>query len=422
MSSFPRLLPSDPRAPQRFDEEAAGLGSAIRGTVAIEHVGSTAVPGLAGKGTIDIALGVRSLELEPSDLRAMQERGYTYGGTHDLPQHVFRRGERVPWEFLVHVVIHDGPMWRDYLTFRDHLRENPEDAATYAVLKASLLNGREDWYSGSDKASFIVPILTSHSALVVPRHLPERLEPEGPLEEIPLVGGDVNEVVRVGDTVRRPPQPSGVRELLCWYETVGFDGAPRFLGFDDKGREVLSYVEGEPAFAPVPSSDRVVEGIGKLLRRAHDAQAGFQPRANAQWDTHVAGSERGEIIGHLDLFWTNVIFRDGHPCALIDWELAAPTTRVLEVALAATYWVGLRADEQLIPWGVPLERRGERLRLLCDVYGLSTEQRRVLLDELIAQREGRLARADWRVTGRDEVIANLRWLMENQQELAGFLA
>jgi hypothetical protein len=240
--------------------------------------------------------------------------------------------------------------------------------------------------------------------------------------EIPLVGGDVNVVVRVGDTVRRPPGPTGVVALLQWYERVGFDGAPRYLGIDDQGREILTFMEGEPGFAPVPSADDVVSVIGRLLRRAHDAQAGFVPPDDAGWDTHVAGTDTGEMICHLDLFWTNVVFRDGLPVALIDWELAAPASRVLEVALAATYWAGIRADDQLEGWGVPLERRGERLRILCDSYGLDASQRGTLLDELMAQRRGRLERADWRVTGRQAVINNIRWLEEHRDELDTVLA
>jgi aminoglycoside phosphotransferase (APT) family kinase protein len=172
----------------------------------------------------------------------------------------------------------------------------------------------------------------------------------------------------------------------------------------------------------VPSGDEVVAAIGRLLRRAHDAQAGFVAPVDAGWDTHVAGSNRGEVICHLDLFWTNVIFRDGLPVALIDWELAAPASRVLEVALAATYWAGIRADDQLEDWGVPLERRGERLRILCDSYGLDAWQRHVLLDELVAQRQGRLERADWRVTGRKAVTDNLRWLENHRDELDTVLA
>jgi hypothetical protein len=241
------------------------------------------------------------------------------------------------------------------------------------------------------------------------------------VSEIPLAGGDVNVVVRIGDTVRRPRGPEAVRALLRWYEGVGFDGAPRFLGFDEQGREILSFVHGEPAFAPVPYSDPIAFEIGRLLRRAHDAQAGFVAPV-ADWDDHVPGPAGGEIIGHCDLFWTNVIFRDGLPAALIDWELAAPTTRVLDVALAATYWGGLRADRQLTEWGLPLDRRGERLRLLCDGYGLDDAQRGRLLDELVAQRRGRVERGDWRVTPREVIVENLQWLEDNAPRLATFLA
>ncbi len=242
-------------------------------------------------------------------------------------------------------------------------------------------------------------------------------------DEIPLSGGDINLVVRVGDTVRRPPEPPGVRALLQWYERVGFEGAPRFLGFDDRGREILSFVDGEPAFAPVPSADSVVVEVGRLLRRAHDAQGGFVPPDDAGWHRHPVDGESGEVIGHCDLFWTNVIFRDGLPVALIDWEIARPTSRSLEVALAATYWAPVRIDRQSAEWGLPLDRRGERLRLLCDAYGLTTAQRAVVLDELIAHRRGRLEQRTLRgMTPREVIVENLRWVEDHYDELATFLA
>lgn len=89
----------------------------------------------------------------------MDALGYRYGGDLGHPQHVFRKGESVPWSFLVHVLEYEGTMWRDYLRFRDYLRANPEAAARYTALKKSLLAECGDWYSGRDKEPFIGPIL-----------------------------------------------------------------------------------------------------------------------------------------------------------------------------------------------------------------------------------------------------------------------
>jgi GrpB-like predicted nucleotidyltransferase (UPF0157 family) len=92
----------------------------------------------------------------------MQRLGYHYGGDLGLPQHVFRKGERAPWRFLVHVVEHGGSMWSDFLTFRDHLRSNPSAAGRYEDLKRSLLAERAEWYTGRDKETFIRAICDSH--------------------------------------------------------------------------------------------------------------------------------------------------------------------------------------------------------------------------------------------------------------------
>ena len=68
-------------------------------------------------------------------------------------------------------------------------------------------------------------------------------------KEVSLAHGGVTpEVVRVGDTVRRTagPHTPAVHALLRHLEAKGFRGAPRALGFDDRGREILSYVDGTP--------------------------------------------------------------------------------------------------------------------------------------------------------------------------------
>ena len=70
------------------------------------------------------------------------------------------------------------------------------------------------------------------------------------MAEHPLRGGSVNIVVRAGVTVRRPPSGPFVRELLGFFERSGWDGAPRFLGVDERGREILSFVNGYVAWEP----------------------------------------------------------------------------------------------------------------------------------------------------------------------------
>ncbi|MGH3166144.1 MAG: aminoglycoside phosphotransferase family protein, partial [Trebonia sp.] len=101
--------------------------------------------------------------------------------------------------------------------------------------------------------------------------------------EIPLAGGDVTEgVVRVGDTVRRPVGPHSplVRALLSHLESAGFEGAPRFLGIDGSGREVLTYIEGEVAGRPRPpwiADEARLASVGRLVRAYDDASASFTP-------------------------------------------------------------------------------------------------------------------------------------------------
>ena len=73
------------------------------------------------------------------------------------------------------------------------------------------------------------------------------------MPEIPLPGGSVCAVVRVGDTVRRRPAARAgfVHGLLAFFERAGWDGAPRFLGFDGQGREILSFVDGRGGIVDV---------------------------------------------------------------------------------------------------------------------------------------------------------------------------
>jgi hypothetical protein len=252
------------------------------------------------------------------------------------------------------------------------------------------------------------------------------------VSETVLEGGDLNHVVKVGYTVRRPQAEwsPAVHALLLHFEAVGFDGAPRFLGVDEQGREILSFVEGDPGLAPVPADDAVLVALGRLLRRMHDAVADFEPPGDAAWFT---GGE-GPLICHRDLFPPNVILRAGLPAALVDWDFAGPAEPLDDIVSAASHWVPLRTDAAR--WGLPADRKPERLRLLCDAYGVAERDRARFVDKAIAIRRGgyelhsRLGgderRPGWREMwdrgSGETALANLALLEELRPELEAALA
>jgi hypothetical protein len=92
--------------------------------------------------------------------------------------------------------------------------------------------------------------------------------------------------------------------------------------------------------------------------------------------------------------------------------------------LAATWWSGIRIDSQLVEWGLTLDRRGERLRLLCDSYGLDRRQRASLFDELVEHRRKRVEQSgEWQgVVPREIIAANLDWAIDHAPVLSKFLA
>jgi hypothetical protein len=204
--------------------------------------------------------------------------------------------------------------------------------------------------------------------------------------EVPLLGGTANQgrVHRVGDTVRRPLQPTSAatHALLRHLEEVGFDGAPRVLGVDDVGREVLSYMPGQAVTAPAPCwglTDKALRSVGRLVRRFHDAAAGFDP-SPYRWPRPVPAPFGGGGMAHNDLNLDNVVFRGGTAVALIDFDLAGPGTAVWDVAAAARLWAPLRD-----PSDVTDVRRGRelhRLRLFIDAYGLDADGRAAFLPAL----------------------------------------
>lgn len=214
------------------------------------------------------------------------------------------------------------------------------------------------------------------------------VEPEIPLVPPRRVGGDSHSRVRVrvGQTVRRTGYSwsSAVLDLLRHVEREGFAGAPRALGFDDQGREVLTYIEGEvgaqrrpgqPGGGDLPDyvwRDDVLVHLGALIRAYHDAAATF-PWPGREW--MFEARQPVETVCHNEVFPWNTVFRAGVPVAFIDWDTAAPGPRAWDLGFIACSWVPFWHDAKCRAAGLPtgIAEKARRFRLLVDAYGLEPD-------------------------------------------------
>jgi GrpB-like predicted nucleotidyltransferase (UPF0157 family) len=152
------IAPYDPAWPGRFEDEAARIREAL-GPVAVrvDHIGSTAVPGLGAKPVIDIQVSVDDVALVDRFRRPVEGLGYEYRPDPDDDEHeYFFRDVGGVRAFQIHLCPAGSRWERRHLAFRDHLRANPEDAARYEALKRDLAgrfpldihsyrDGKDDW-------------------------------------------------------------------------------------------------------------------------------------------------------------------------------------------------------------------------------------------------------------------------------------
>jgi aminoglycoside phosphotransferase (APT) family kinase protein len=218
------------------------------------------------------------------------------------------------------------------------------------------------------------------------------------MSEIRLGGGWTNEgVVRIGDTVRRPPvfATQLMRDVLVHLEQVGFEASPRWLGRDEQGRDVLSFIEGE-TFSDCRAiiwSDDQLAASARLLRY-HDAVAG----------SPLAGKE--DVVCHGDYGPWNLVWREGLPAAVIDFDTTRPGERAEDIGYAL--WkhlnlglVELSADEQ-----------AHRARVFVQAYGSEIDIAGAI-DRAQEQARVRFTEHGW-VETLPELAAERSWLAANR--------
>jgi hypothetical protein len=200
----------------------------------------------------------------------------------------------------------------------------------------------------------------------------------GFMTEERLAGGYADGAVRVGDTVRRVvgPWTPAVHALLGYLADQGFAGAPRPLGFDEQGREVLTFLAGEtigtrkPRPAWVHAEDTLIQVAG-WMRDFHRIVAGFVPPPDAVWRGGGTWSP-GLIIVHNDATTHNAAWHQGRLTGFFDWDFAGPATPEWDLALTAFAWVPLHVRYVVAAEGfTDFAARPGRLDRFLGTYGWS---------------------------------------------------
>jgi aminoglycoside phosphotransferase (APT) family kinase protein len=162
-----------------------------------------------------------------------------------------------------------------------------------------------------------------------------------------------------------------VHALLDHLEASGFSGAPRALGLDAEGREVVTYADGDvvwPDHFELVANDSALAEVARLIRRYHDVVGSFTPPADASWwDLAADPTGANEVVCHNDLAPWNLV-RGSGGWTLIDWDLAAPGRRTWDLGWALLSFIPLTPDR-------PLEDDAivRRLGVFMDAYGSPEE-------------------------------------------------
>ncbi|MCA0987436.1 phosphotransferase [Guptibacillus algicola] len=212
-------------------------------------------------------------------------------------------------------------------------------------------------------------------------------------EEEYLAGGNVSNVYRSGETVRRDLKEGSerVHALLDHLERKGYLHSPRFLCIDEKGREVLTFIKGEAGNYPLKEymlSDESLFEIARMLRSYHDAVSDF---SYDDWPPLDNTPANHEVICHNDFAVYNIIYHDKEPVGIIDFDVAAPGPRIWDIAYTLYTCVPL-SRHTFTESGVKIEYDPEkdassikeRVKMFFEAYGERFEEDwvQVVMDRL----------------------------------------
>lgn len=168
-------------------------------------------------------------------------------------------------------------------------------------------------------------------------------------DEIPLRGGRTGGAVRVGATVRRPTGPwtPAVHALLAHLTAAGVPNLPEVRGVDERGREILTYLPGAVPGVDVDANLRPAQltALGAWMRTQHEAATGFAHPGPWRF---FGAEDVATVVAHNDLGPTNLCFAGDELVGVFDWDLAGPTTPMLDLAQVAWSHLGLDDEDRVV--------------------------------------------------------------------------
>ena len=165
------LVDAQPLWAQQFAELALGLRPALAPSMRLEHIGSTAVPGLCAKPVLDLLIGADELQAFDGQVEALARLGFVYRSAYEgeMPERRYfvRAAQGASPRVHAHGVVRGGPLWQAHLAFRDRLRADAAVREAYAALKRELARRHADDKAAytEAKAPFILQVLGGAAGL-----------------------------------------------------------------------------------------------------------------------------------------------------------------------------------------------------------------------------------------------------------------
>ncbi len=242
---------------------------------------------------------------------------------------------------------------------------------------------------------------------------------------------EARDIFRRGGFVHRTPQPwtPAVAELLGHLESVGYDAAPRHRGYDEEGREVLTFLPGEdgPVSWGYLHADDGLASVARLLRSYHDAVRGYRPSPTTEWADSTGAPSEGEVMCHGDFAPWNLVWQEQRAVGIFDWDFVSPGEPMFDVYYAMDWTVPFRDDETCRDFHhfEATPDRAHRVGVFLDAYGADAIPTNVAAEVAVVRRRvnARMAslaargiepQAQWVAEGLfDSSESTSRWIEDN---------